>query len=261
MAVRPRLVLLAGLALIAAACSNSLDVSTDTINVGSITIRGEPGSAGGTVARPSAVFFEAVSVTVPSSLNPTDSCNVVLYDSTAFTRGSFSGGAPITMSVKGNTASLNVDSTFFIYTPTGTVPYAAGDTAKIAVPGNKGRFPASTIDLRLAEPFTVGSLALPKSGQPLAVTWAGSGDATSAVLISYRYASQQGVGTNEQILCSARDDGSLSIPAAMFSRYFAQGATQASIVVSRYRTTSQHIDSKTLLYAVSAYQVSRALVQ
>lgn len=250
--------LIAFLAITAAACTNKAATSDgdSSYRVGSLTFAGQ---SNGTVTtgRPNGFFFNSLSVSLPSSRNPSDSCQIAPFDTTnSIQSGNLNAGAPITATVKGGaSSSMSYDPTLQLYPVGPAVTYAAGDTVSFSVPGNGAFFPAAIAPIRTAEPFTISSLgSLGPGSTPLHITWTGSGDSTSAMLFSIRYAASPATsGINEAIVCNGKDDGSFDVPGAYLTRLQNSQGPRRELVMTRYRTAYKPIDDRTVIVSVATF--------
>ncbi len=246
------------------ACSGLTDYQPTTNRYGSINLKGSGTSATAATAVASGVFFEALSAGVPNSASAdqqSDACVFASIESPADGRG-FEAGSPVSVAVGGNTASLAYDAvtTRYAMPATQRISYAAGDNAQITVPGS-ANFPASAISVKLAEPVIPGAVSIPAAGSPMVITWNGNNDATSAMLISVRYANPAtSTSANEQIFCSAKDDGRFEIVAGALTSLRASPASLRSITLTRFRTNETLLaDNKTLLHVATTIDTTRAL--
>jgi hypothetical protein len=250
--------LIALFAITAAACTNNAASNSGDApyRVGSLTFAGQ---SNGTVTtgRPNGFFFSSISATLPTSRNPSDSCQVAPFDTTTFVQsGNVNAGTPITATVKGGANSaMSYDPALQLYPLGPAISYAAGDTVTFSVPGNGTSFPAAIAPVRTAEPFTISSVGtLGSSPLPLHITWSGSGDSTSAMLFSVRYAAAPAVGgINESIICNGKDDGSFDIPAAYLTRLQNSTGPRRELVMTRYRTAYKTLDDRTVVVSVATF--------
>ncbi len=212
---------------------------------------GDRGKASATM-----VVFDAQSASVPSSeLQQSDQCVFANVDTTStVARGQLRAGESIGMTIGGASLTLPYFAPLQRYaTPDGSpFTYAAGDEARVTIPGEENGFPAATIDLKLAEPIIPEPVPAPVLGQPLTIRWNGTNDRTAAVILSLRYANPAtSPWANEQIYCALVDDGHHDIPSGGMSVLLASPAARRSLIITRWRTNEKVLNDKTLLHIVS----------
>lgn len=244
------------------ACSGITEFEPSVNRYGSVFIDGAGTSATAATALGSAVFFEAPSASVPNSASAIlqgDNCEFQAIQNPP-TGGGFSAGAALSLDIAGRSNSIPFDAPTARYVMAQRFAYTVGENITITVPGNAS-FPASSVTVKLAEPVLPGAVALPAAGSPLLVTWNGNNDATSAMFISVRYANPStAAAANEQIFCSAKDDGSLEIPASALGGLRASPAALRSITLTRLRTNEAlQSDNRTLLHVSTVVDTTRAL--
>ena len=239
------------------ACTK-LTESTPVLNrYGAINITAKSTSTSGAKANATVIFFQSYSAAVPNSATQqSDQCTFASVDTTlAVTQGVSKAGDAVAFTIGATNTSLPYDLLLFRYANLTTAPitYASGDVVQVVVPGATDVFPASNISVRLAEPMIPGSITLPTSGSPLAVTWNAASDTTSAVILSLRYAnpSTSAYG-NEQIFCALRDDGKYEIPASALTAFLASPNNRRSLQLTRWRTNQLLIDAHTLLHIATS---------
>ncbi len=258
------LVLILLAASVLGACNELTEYAPSTNRYGSINIDGSGTSATAATANASAVFFEAIQAGVPNSSSAeqqADACVYANIETTTDGRG-FEAGTPISLAVGTNTVSIPYDATAARYAMplTQRFSYTAGDNASITVPGS-ANFPASAISVKLAEPVIPGPIVIPATGSPLVVTWNGNNDATSAMLISVRYANPaSSTSANEQIFCSVKDDGRFEIVGSALTALRASPASLRTITLTRFRTNESLLsDNRTLLHVATTVDTVLAL--
>ena len=235
-----------------------------TNRYGSINIDGSGTSTTAVTAYASAVFFEAIQAGVPNSASreqQADACVFSSITTTTESRG-FEAGTPLSLTVGTRSLSIPYDATSARYAMplTQRFTYSVGDNASITVPGS-ANFPASAISVKLAEPVSPGAITIPAATAPLVVTWNGNNDATSAMLISVRYANSASSTTaNEQIFCSAKDDGRFEINGSALTALRASPASLRTITLTRFRTNESLLsDNRTLLHVATTVDTVLAL--
>lgn len=222
-----------------------------------VNITGRHGGAGTVSAGATIILFEAFTASVPNSaLQQAEQCVYSALDTSVVdVKGQKQAGASATLTVGTQALTLPYSTLLFRYGTAANAPftYRAGDQATARIPGDSAVFPASSITVKLAEPLVPGPLTLPTAGQPLAVTWNGTNDASSAVLLSLRYANPPGgTAANEQVYCAARDDGAFDIPASGLAPFLAAPAATRSLKITRWRTNEAQPDPRTLVHIASS---------
>lgn len=261
----PQLLALALLAMAAlGACGGLTEYTPTTNRYGSINIDGSATSATAATASASGVFFEAVQAEVPNSASVQQQADACVFSNilaNADGRG-FEAGTPLSLAVGSTSVTIPYDVTSARYAMplTQRFSYVVGENAAITVPGS-ANFPASAISVKLAEPVIPGAIAIPAAGSPLVVTWNGNNDATSAMLISVRYANTAtSTAANEQIFCSAKDDGRFEILASALTALRASPASLRTITLTRFRTNETLLpDNRTLLHVATTVDTVLAL--
>lgn len=246
------------------ACGGLTEYTPTTNRYGSINIDGSATSATAATANASAVFFEAVQAEVPNSASvqqQADACVFSNIPASSDGRG-FEAGTPLALAVGSTSVTIPYDVTSARYAMplTQRFSYVTGENASITVPGS-ANFPASAISVKLAEPVIPGAIAIPAAGSPLVVTWNGNNDATSAMLISVRYANPStSAVANEQIFCSAKDDGRFEVIASALTALRASPASLRTITLTRFRTNETLLpDNRTLLHVATTVDTVLAL--
>lgn len=239
-----------------AACLNVVDNNNNLYQYGAVTVRGQGGGAAQVAATTSAVFFSALSATVPDSRNVQNSCAFSAVDTLPRTeQGDLRAGSALSMligagSSKG-TIALPYVSTNVSYVGTQGFTYKAGDSATVAVPGDASGFTASGISIRLAEPIVPEDITVPLANNPMTVKW-NPGDSTSAIILSIRYANPiNSTYANEQVLCSLRDDGTEDIAATALGPFLLSPLNKRSVKITRWRTQVVQPNLRSILHIVS----------
>ena len=214
-------------------------------------------SAPGGAARGAAtlILFEAVTQAIPSSARQqTDQCVISSLDTLRLpTRGERRHAAAPAFTVAGAAVPLTYNDTLARYQAP-VVTYRAGDQAQLTLPADAAFFPAATIAVRLAEPLLPGPVTAPAVGQPLALTWNGTSDATTSVALSLRYANPPSSPyANEQVYCLLRDDGVQELPAVLLANFYVSPGTTRSVQFSRWRTNEVLPDSRSLLHIATSF--------
>jgi hypothetical protein len=250
-------VLAAALAPLIAGCNPVSIPEPVQKRVGAVAILGSSTSATSVRATATVIVFEALSVALPSStLSQDDACIFTGVDTAATTvRGTRRAGASVALQVGGQAVTLPFETAFQRYaTPVGTTfGYAAGDTARVSIPGEGDNFPAAAISVPLVAPLLPGALSLPPAGQPLTVTWTPGGDAGAAIILSLKYPNPASSPfANAQVLCRLRDDGTHTVAAPTVEAFLGAAPTRRTITLTRWRTGEQVLDDRTVLHIVSS---------
>lgn len=240
-----------------AACSSLEPVDPVINRYAGVNITAKSLSATQARANATVIFFEAISLAVPSSSqSQTDQCTFAPVDTTVqITQGEQQVGATVGFTSGATTYQLPYASGFRRYANTSeqVITYSGGDQASINISGEGGFFPATTFGIKLAEPLVVQPVAIPSAGAPLAVRWNGTNDATAAVILQIRYANPvTSPYANEQIFCSLRDDGAHDIPATGLAFFLASPSQRRSLTLIRWRTNETQPTSSTLLHITSS---------
>lgn len=255
---------LAALALCSASLSGCLRTLTsegELQKFGAIALKGVPTGPGNADAIGTAIFFEAYSATVPNSRGQSNSCQFAFVDTTTRTpTGQLQAGQTLSLQVgRGSnlrTGALNFEGSTTRYQSSAGVPYVAGDSVTVNIPGQNTGYPAGVVKLLLAEPLVVEDVTLPTAGGPMVVRWNASADTTTAVYLSLRYPNPPNSPyANEQVLCSLRDDGHEEIPGAALTPFNGAPASLRSLTVIRWRTNRVNPTDKSLLHIVSTTEM------
>ncbi len=246
-------------ALVLGACT-SLTESNPTANrYGSINVAAHNAAGGRASATATAIFFEAYAASVPNSLlSQTDQCVYSSIDtSTSPISGALKAGATVSIAVSGSTLAMPYDSTLHRYATSTTTPfgYGVGDALQVTIPGDPAVYPASTISVRSAEPLVPGVITVPTGTTPMNFSWnlPLSGDTTSAIILSLRYANPSTSATaNEQIFCALKDDGVHALPTSALAAFLASPNDKRSLVMTRWRTRELSLDTRTILHIATS---------
>lgn len=240
-----------------AACGTLTEANPVTNRYGAVNITAKNKSASTATANATVVFFTSFSAAVPNSATQAvDQCTFATVDTvTTPVTGVSKAGTSIALAVGSNTISLPYQDGLFRYGNAFDSPfvYASGDAAVATIPGATDVFPASNISVKLAEPIIPGAIALPAFGTNLAVTWNASGDTTTAVLLSLRYANPTtSAFGNEQILCALKDDGRFEVPSSGLTAFLAAPNATRSLKLTRWRTREALLDAHTILHIATS---------
>jgi hypothetical protein len=222
------------------ACSSITDNQPSLQKYGAVNFLGKGTADGKGSASATVVAFESLDLLVPnSSTQQNDQCVFAVVDTLpSVVRGDRSAGETVSIAVAGASRQLPYSAADFRYATAGGAPiaYSAGDVATVSIPGDGNRFPALSGSLKLAEPLTLGPLALPAAGENLTVTWNATNDPTAAIILQVKYPNPVGSSyANEQVYCALRDDGSVVLPGALLNA-FQLASSKRSLTLIRWRT-------------------------
>ena len=112
--------------------------------------------------------------------------------------------------------------------------------------------------MKTAEPFTMSTIALPATNQPLNVTWSPAATG-AAMLISLLYndgSTSTPTVPNRQLFCAWIDDGAHSVPAAVVDSWRLGSAAARSALVRRLRTlVKQPAGASAFLNVISLFEL------
>jgi hypothetical protein len=248
--------LFAAAAVALGACNDLTEYESSTTRYGAVNIRGKGTSATAAQASATVVFVDAITAAVPNSaLQEKDVCAYGFYEQQPEVRGQQRAGASVGLTVGTNALTLPYEDANLRYATPAAQPfsYSAGDVAQATIPGLANVFPASSISLKLAEPILPGDITTPAPGSPFVITWNGTNDATTAVLLSLRYA--QGSAANspiEQIYCSLRDDGRHELVSNTLNAFLTSPVSSRTLSLTRFRTNETLLNDSTLLFIGSS---------
>ncbi len=250
---------LPAVALLSAACTSLDNNNPDPNRYGSVSVIAKNSANGRAAASATAIFFEAYTAAVPSSvLQQTDQCVYAPVDTTTtITKGVKRAGATVTLGIGSGSIAMPYDSALFRYASSASVPidYARGDVVTATIPGDAATYPASTISVKLAEPLIPGTISVPTGTTPMVFAWNApeASDTTSAIILSLRYANPATTTyANEQIYCALKDDGFHQLPTSALAAFLASPNSLRSLVLTRWRTREKTIDGRTVLHIASS---------
>jgi hypothetical protein len=245
------------------ACLSSDGFDTNN-RYGSITIESNGSANGRVLATAVGSFFRGGEIELPSSRVTSDNCGTFNLITETFTPGNLDAGGDVQLQVAGASYALSESAQvplLYSLSNGGTFSYAPGDTARLAVPGSAGGFPAAQVAVRLAEPVQLGTVTDGEINEDLPVSWATNGDANSSIIISLRYTtSLTSTVPDVQVLCIVRDNGAYAIPASFLGNYYSANPESRSLNVLRWRTSTSEVDERTALYVVSTADTTVALI-
>ncbi len=244
-------------ALLVSACGELTQANPTLNRYGAINIAAQGGTNASVPANATVIFFEAFTAAVPNSaLQRTDECRFAAFDTTVtLTRGANKAGDNVNLAFGTQSVVLPYQASLLRYANPFDSPftYASGDAAVVNIPGAAGVYPASSISVLLAEPIVPGAIALPAAGAPLVVTWNATTDATTAVILSLRYANPaSGTFGNEQIFCALADDGRHELPGNALGPFLAAPGGTRSLRLTRWRTREALLDPSTVLHIATS---------
>lgn len=257
--LKRRAALRAAVALLIAAplagCLNVVDTDNSFYQYGAVTVR-SVGSGTQLAASSSAIFFEALTAQIPDSRSVQNSCAISSVDTTtSVSKGDLKAGSALTLLVGANASKQSLAMPFNVtntsYIGASGFTYSNGDSVTVSVPGETGGFSASSVTVRLAERLIPADITMPTSGQTMDLAW-NPGDATSAIIVSIRYANPGTTSyANEQVLCSLIDDGSESIPSSAINAFLLSPESKRSVRFTRWRTNATQPTNRSLLHVVT----------
>jgi hypothetical protein len=134
--------------------------------------------------------------------------------------------------------------------------FSVGDTLTVNIPGATGGFVTTSARVRLAEPFTVGSVPDFVEGQPLDLTWTAAPTTGSVMLLRLRYNSTgESVTPDAEVVCLYTDDGTGSVPAALAGPWANAEELSRSVLFTRLREVQVNFDARTRVLLRSFYDV------
>lgn len=242
-----------------AACDTTVSFRPNELLWGFVTVSAQQDASNNLRTAPNAVFFRGEVSTLPSSALRPDSCFPAQnYNPPTNT---FSG---VTYLDAGPTVSLTVGtrsdelvrqqlSGVTAYNlASGSVPYRAGDSAIVRVPGAAGGYPASEIRARTAEPFTLQNPVPPATGA-MPLRWTAATDTNSAMIVQMIW-TPAGSQQAREVRCAFRDDGVDSIPRSAFLLWSDSSNARRELIAIRLRTFLRNISGGAIQFT-STYQL------
>ncbi len=247
-----------------AACDLGTD-PPERISYGLLLFSGRLREDSSYVTRPSGFFFRSTRRGLPNSHPTADQC--VLREYRPPTPGApppefINAGDAITFEVSGVQAQMTPtpQGTSQTYVTPDSIVFTPGDLARFAIPGAPGGFPASSIQVVTATPFTFGNVEpAPAPGQPVALSWSAAGDDSSKMVVSLQYAApgEGGAATlNEQVLCELIDDGAYTIDPSLVSGWRLAEGDRRRLQASRWRISFRDLGDAQL-FAQSTYDFEK----
>lgn len=136
------------------------------------------------------------------------------------------------------------------------LPYTPGDTLEVVIPGAADGFPAATIKLRTAEPFTADPIPPPEVDVPIEAVWTPSPAPGSLMTLSLRYSSSPTSSTpNSEIFCAWVDDGSATVPTALTNVWADAPEGSRSYEFARVREHYEILSARRRVRLFSFYQL------
>ena len=172
--------------------------------------------------------------------------------------GQFKAGEKLTLKVGNEEYDMNWNNFSSRYDTNLESPfrYTSGTTAQVMVPGSDD-YPAGNVSVLLAEPLFAPPVNTGSGSQPITVTWNGSSDNTSAVLLALNYATSASVGFADfQIVCELSDDGQAAIASSFLTDFRNSPIAYRSLTLTRLRTNEVTLANNTLLHINSQIQIN-----
>lgn len=169
-------------------------------------------------------------------------------------------GDALTASVSGGSVQLDrvaagLNIQYRMLEGTG-LAYVPGDTLQVLVPGAAGGFPATSIRVRTAEPFSIDPVPPPAADSPLTVFWTPPPTAGSLMTLALRYSTTPGSTLqNAEIYCVFADDGEGTVPAVFASIFASTEEASRSYEFNRVRESQVFISNRVRARLFSFYRV------
>ncbi|MEN9508355.1 MAG: hypothetical protein RLZZ621_918 [Gemmatimonadota bacterium] len=245
-----------------AACQDATGYTPTVNRYAALNMVGRTAGNGEGQARITAIFFDALTLSVPNSaLQQSDQCTLAAVDTlTLVTRGEKKLLTTPTLAIGGVPATLIYRDSLARYEPTeSTVRYRAGDLAQFTIPADAA-FPGGSLSVKLAEPVLPGKITVPTVGQSMNVTWNGTNDPTAAIILSLRYANPvSSPYANEQVYCALRDDGVHDFTPVALTNFYNSPPALRSLTITRWRTSEALPDARSLLHLASSFDTTVAI--
>jgi hypothetical protein len=253
--------------VLVASCNldSSLDFSSER-NYAFVTIPGAQRSTGEYRTQPTAEFFRGSIGTIPNSSVIPDTCglnpNFTETSSPLTGLTDLTAGASITLEFDSGTETLLPEPyqgrTRYELPADASAPYTPGDSVVVTIPG--GAFPATTLEAKTAEPFTITGLSTPAAGENMQLQWTPADDNQSGMIISLRYAAPgTGSALNREVRCFFVDNGADSVPTRFAQLWASPTVTRREAVATRLRTRIVSV-SGALAEVISFFQVPTPIV-
>lgn len=218
-------------------------------------------TGGGTALamRPLGAFYRADGLTV--GLPPINTCIGLPYSTTppnlAFLPTIDAGpGLYTTLSGRQDTLFRNNTSGLETYQmrSNASIPYTAGDTLHVEIPGEEDGFPALNIQVRTAEPFDYLTPADPTDGADMTVNWTAAPSSGSVMTFAFRFSNTSvSEEPDTQIYCAFTDNGTGIVPAGYAASWVTSSEASRSIRASRVRYVTTEIDARTKVTLLSYF--------
>jgi hypothetical protein len=251
------------LIVVAAGCSNTSVPTSRALGV--ITTGDSANGTGLYFTSPTAVFWDAVNISLPGSNAPANSCIDTLYfppdtshtvipnqldagASIGFT-SSVSVGTLIPDTIPGVVIAYHYHGPGFQYVPGGDITFV--------VPGAAGGFDASTIVAHTAKKLVgVAVPAQPVPTDSMQLTWVQGTPGADAVNIYMIYEDSTSNVPDRQIICSMDDNGSMYVPIKMTKHWHDAYPYYQAVHAFRFVTSYQTTSSGGLLYTYSRFDTT-----
>ena len=135
-----------------------------------------------------------------------------------------------------------------------SVPFIPGDTLTMVIPGTVGGFPAMTVRVRTAEPFTFTPVGNPPDGQPLTINWSAATVPGSVIVFYLRFSNTStDIEPNTQLRCVFIDDGTAQVDATLADVWADSDPVSRQVAVERIRQTTVEFDARTKVTLLSYF--------
>jgi hypothetical protein len=212
-------------------------------------------NAGGYIAEPQAIFYEAAEPTFPDSRSRGDTCRL----GDLVTQGigqvrSLDAGDSIAFTLGGRTAYLRPVNSGLLglrtYVASDPVEIVPGSPVAFQIPGGRSDgYPAASLSALTAPALTAVSTVpgfLDPDQTAISVSWAPAGDDSSRFEIALQYASEGSSILNRNVVCQFNDDGQAAISRIFLAEWI--NSPLRRVEISRYRTALRRVGSGVLFF-------------
>jgi hypothetical protein len=257
--MRLRIPVLLTVVLLATACLDALDVPDGRF--GNIIVSTFEAGSENYTFRAEAAFLDRTDATYTTLT--VDTCIVTGFNpnDTGISGGSnlIRAGEFLFTNIAGRTDTLSLIPglavPYYRTTLIDGVPFVPGDTLQVTVPGASPGFPAASIFVRTAEPFTHDPVGVPAVNESQPIAWTPAPAAGSAMTMSLRYNNNFSIDTlpNEQVFCSFVDDGAASVPDRYLAGWRGALLNSRSTRFVRVRSRQTDVDARTRIALISTF--------